>query len=179
MIRKLKLNKDIYANTLDFFKKRIVEVCGLILITIFGVFSYSLLNYSPKNQTLIYKVDEQELGGLFEVYSNISADFFLQSFGLISFLIALSIFSWGVSLILNKKIDNFLSKLFYTIIYIFFGCLFIYVTNNNSFWLIDNGNSGFIGERSYSLLSRFQTIIDNNFSKVFLLFLTLIFFTLA
>ena len=87
MIRKLKINKDIYGHTLDFFKKRIVEVCGLILISIFGVFSYSLFNYSPKNQTLIYRADEHSTSGFFEIYSNISADFFLQSFGLISFLI--------------------------------------------------------------------------------------------
>ena len=113
MIRKLKLNKDIYTNTLNFFKKRIVELCGLILISIFGVFSYSLLKYSPKNETLIYKVDDQELSGLFEIYSNISADFFLQSFGLISFFIAFSIFSWGISLVFSKKIDNFLNKLFF------------------------------------------------------------------
>ena len=50
MIRKFKINKDIYYNTLDFLKKRIVEVCGLILISVFGVFSYSLINYSPKNR---------------------------------------------------------------------------------------------------------------------------------
>ena len=70
MIRKLKINKDIYSNTLDFFKKRIVEVCGLILISVFGVFSYSLINYSPNNETLIYKIDEEVTGGLFEIYSN-------------------------------------------------------------------------------------------------------------
>ena len=179
MIRKLKLNKAIYYDTLDFFKKRIVEVCGLILISIFGVFSYSLINYSPKNQTLIYRIDEHGTSSFFQIYSNISADFFLQSFGLISFLIALSILSWGISLIFNKKINNFLSKLFYTIIYTIFGCLFVYITFNNSFWLIDNGNSGFIGERSYSLLSKFEPIIESNFSKIFLLLLTLTFFVLA
>ena len=107
MIRKLKINKDIYYNTLDFFKKRIVEVCGLILISIFGVFSYSLINYSPKNQTLIYKIDGQETGSLFDIYSNISADFFLQSFGLVSFLIALTIFSWGIGLVFKKKLIIF------------------------------------------------------------------------
>ncbi len=160
MIRKLKINKDIYYNILDFFKKRIVEVCGLILISIFGVFSYSLINYSPKNETLIYKIDEEVTVSLFEIYSNMSADFFLQSFGLISFLIAFSIFSWGICLIFQKKIDNFLRKLFYTIVYIIFGCLFVYITNNNSFWLIDNGNSGFIGERSYSLLRGFEHVIE-------------------
>ena len=57
--------------------------------------------------------------------------------------------------------------------------MFVYITFNNSFWLIDNGNSGFIGERSYSLLSKFEPIIESNFSKIFLLLLTLTFFVLA
>ena len=47
------------------------------------------------------------------------------------------------------------------------------------FGLIDNGNSGFVGERSYSLLSKFEPIIESNLSKIFLLFLTLTFFILA
>ena len=80
MIRKLKINKDIYSHTLDFFKKRIVELCGLILISVFGVFSYSLINYSPNNETLIYKIDKEVTGGLFEIYSNMSADFFIYRF---------------------------------------------------------------------------------------------------
>ena len=67
MIRKLKLNKAIYYDTLDFFKKRIVEVCGLILISVFGVFSYSLINYSPNNETLIYKINEEVTVSLFEI----------------------------------------------------------------------------------------------------------------
>ena len=57
--------------------------------------------------------------------------------------------------------------------------MFVYITFNNSFWLIDNGNSGFIGERSYSLLIKFEPIIESNFSKIFLLLLTLTFFVLA
>ena len=45
--------------------------------------------------------------------------------------------------------------------------------------MIDNGNSGFVGESSYLLLDRFEHIIESNLSKIFLLFLTLTFFILA
>ena len=117
--------------------------------------------------------------GFFKIYSNIVADFFLQSFGLISFLIAVSLLSWGINLMINKKIYNLLSKVFYTILYINLGCLFIYLTNNNSFWLIDNGNSGFIGEQSFDVISKFSPLIESSFSKVCLLLLTLIFFILG
>jgi S-DNA-T family DNA segregation ATPase FtsK/SpoIIIE len=80
---------------------------------------------------------------------------------------------------INKKIYNLLSKVFYTILYINLGCLFIYLTNNNSFWLIDNGNSGFIGEQSFDVISKFSPLIESSFSKVCLLLLTLIFFILG
>ena len=146
----MKLNSNIYNNTLEFFKRRFIEFFGLLLISVFFLFSYSLLNYSPENSTLIYKTNGLNAESVFQIYLNVTADFFLQSFGLISFLIALSILSWGINLVINKKIRNLLSKTFYTILYINLGCLFIYLTNNNSFWLIDNGNSGFKGEQSFS-----------------------------
>jgi len=175
----MKIGQNIYSNTLEFFKKRFIEFFGVLLISTFLLFSYSLLNYSPENSTLIYKTSELDNGDTFQIYLNIVADFFLQSFGLISFLIALSILSWGVSLLINKKIYNLLGKTFYTILYINLGCLFVYLTNNNSFWLIDNGNSGFIGEQSFNIINKLTPLIDKNFFKIIILFLTIVFFILG
>ena len=118
----MKLDKNIYNNTLDFFKRRFIELFGLLLISLFFIFSYSLFSYSPENSTLIYKIDSSETGIIFQKYLSIIADFFLQSFGLISFLIAISILSWGVSPIVNKTIQNLLGKIFYTVLYINLGC---------------------------------------------------------
>ncbi len=175
----MKLNKNIYTNALNFFKKRFIELFGLVLISLFFVFSYSLFSYSPENSTLIYKIDAQETGTFFQKYLSIVADFFLQSFGLISFLIAISILSWGVILVINKKIKNLLSKIFFTILYINLGCLFIYLTNNNSFWLIDNGNSGFVGEKSFNIINGFYPILENQFFKAAIFLLVCIFFILG
>ena len=175
----MKLDKNIYNNTLDFFKRRFIELFGLLLISLFFIFSYSLFSYSPENSTLIYKIDSSETGIIFQKYSSIIADFFLQSFGLISFLIAISILSWGVSLIVNKTIQNLLGKIFYTVLYINLGCLFVYLTNNNSFWLIDNGNSGFLGEKSFYFLNKFYPILENQLSKAGIFLLACIFFILG
>ena len=175
----MKLNKNIYTNALNFFKKRFIELFGLVLISLFFVFSYSLFSYSPENSTLIYKIDAQETGNFFQKYLSIVADFFLQSFGLISFLIAISILSWGVILVINKKIKNLLSKIFFTILYINLGCLFIYLTNNNSFWLIDNGNSGFVGEKNFNIINSFYPILENQFFKAAIFLLVCIFFILG
>ena len=175
----MKLDKSIYSNTLDFFKRRFIELFGLLLISLFFVFSYSLFSYSPENSTLIYKIDAPNTGIVFQKYLNMVADFFLQSFGLISFLIAVSILSWGISLIMNKKIQNLLSKIFYTILYINLGCLFVYLTYNNSFWLIDNGNSGFLGEKSFNFINKFYPLLESDLSKIVILLLAFIFFILS
>ena len=124
-------------------------------------------------------MDSSETGIIFQKYLSIIADFFLQSFGLISFLIAISILSWGISLIINKTIQNLLGKIFYTILYINLGCLFIYLTNNNSFWLIDNGNSGFLGEKSFYFLNKFYPILENQLSKIGIFLLACTFFILG
>ncbi len=135
----MKLNSNTYNIVLDFFKRRFFELFGLILVGFFFLFTYSLINYSPEDTTLIYRSGSLETENILNTYSGIVADFFLQCFGLVSFLLAVSIFSWGVNLIINKNILNIISKIFYIILYINFGCLFIYITNNNSFWLVDNG----------------------------------------
>jgi len=124
-------------------------------------------------------MDSSETGIIFQKYLSIIADFFLQSFGLISFLIAISILSWGISLIINKTIQNLLGKIFYTILYINLGCLFVYLTNNNSFWLIDNGNSGFLGEKSFYFLNKFYPILESQLSKIGIFLLACTFFILG
>ena len=175
----IKLEKNIYSNTMDFLRRRFIELFGVLLLGIFLIFLYSLINYSPNNSTLIYNIDTGLSNNTLELYSNVVADFFLQSFGLISFLICITILSWGINLIIKKKIKNFLNKIFYTISYILLGCLFVYQTNNNSFWLIDNGNSGFVGESIFNLFENYIPFIENNILKIILLFFTLTFFILA
>ncbi len=179
VIREMKLNSNNYNVVLDFFKRRFFELFGLILVGFFFLFIYSLINYSPEDTTLIYRSNSLETENILKTYSGIVADFFLQCFGLVSFLLAVSIFSWGVNLIINKNILNIISKIFYIILYINFGCLFIYITNNNSFWLVDNCNSGLVGEQSFNFINKFLPTIENNFFKSALLLLTLFFFILA
>ena len=166
-------------NIANFTKKRLIEFLGLILVLFFFVFTFTLVTYSPENTTLIYKAEGSNIDNYFFYYTNVIADFFLQSFGLMSFLIGICIFSWGINLIINKKIENILAKTFYLCVSLFFGCLFIYSSFNNSFWLIDNGNSGFIGEKSFGFFINFLPLIENEYFNYGFLFLALCFFVLG
>jgi DNA segregation ATPase FtsK/SpoIIIE and related proteins len=113
------------------------------------------------------------------VYGSIISDFLLQSFGLIAFLLLATLVSWGLSLILKKELKKVVLKIFYIVLYLVFGCTFFYITYNNSYWLIDNGNSGFVGEIIYELIYKYFPLIGNQYSNFFLIFLTVIFFILA
>ena len=42
-----------------------------------------------------------------------------------------------------KKLRPFIVPLI-IVLYLIFGCVLVYITYNQSFWLIDNGNSGFV-----------------------------------
>ncbi len=174
----MQLNSGIFVSITNFIKRRLIEFFGLILITFFLLYTFALISYSAENSTLIYNADNLDVN-FFYYYSNIIADFFLQSFGLISFLIGISIFSWGLNLVASKKVTNILNRFFYIVAYILFGCLFIYTSFNNSFWLIDNGNSGFVGERTYNFIYSFFPIIENYFFRFGFLILAIFFFILG
>ena len=64
----MKLGSNIYDNIIDFLKKRSIEFVGLLLITIFVFFVFSLINYAPEKATMIFKPDGLSEGNLFEIY---------------------------------------------------------------------------------------------------------------
>ncbi len=173
------INSKLFDSSVNFVKRRIAELSGFLLVIISGLFIYSLSKYSPENPTFILDSDKLDVTDYFGSLSNAISDIFLQSFGLISFFIGISLLFWGVSLILNKKINNIINKFFYTLLYISFGCLLIYIINNNSFWLIHHGNAGFVGEKGFNLIYKYIPLIENDISKITLVILFLLFFILS
>ena len=175
----MKLNGKIFDSSINFLKRRVAELGGFLLVVTSGLFIFSLSKYSPENPSFIMNADKLDLTDYFGSLSNAISDIFLQSFGLISFFIGISILAWGVNLILDKKINKIINKFFYTILYISCGCLLIYIVNNNSFWLIHHGNSGFVGEKGFNLIYKYLPLIESDFSKIALIILFSFFFLLS
>ncbi len=175
----MKINGKIFAGSIDFLKRRVAELAGLAMVFISGGFIFSLSVYSPDSPSFILKSEQLDFTDYFGSLANAISDIFLQSFGLVSFLIGISLLLWGIKLILEKRINKILNKLFYTILYISSGCLLVYIFNNNSFWLIYHGNAGFVGEKTFNLIYKYFPIIESDFSKIALLVLFLFFFSLS
>ena len=135
--------------------------------------------YSPSDPSLIYGESNSNIKNFFGIYGSKVSDFLLQSFGLISFLILATLISWGLKLIIEKELKNIIYKLFFLTLYLIFGCTFLHITFNNSFWLLDNGNSGFIGELIYNFIYQYTPLIENQYTSFALIALTILFFILS
>ena len=173
------MNTNFLDSVTNFLKKRTFEFIGLILIFTSIGLTIAFSTYSPEDPSLVYGNRNFEIKNFFGIYGSSVADFLLQSFGLVSFLLLANFLSWGVNLIIKKEIKQILLKLFMVISYLILGTVFIYITFNNSFWLIDNGNSGFVGKIGYNFISNWFPWIDNNYSSYGLLLSTLVLFFLS
>ena len=173
------MNTNFLDSLTNFLKKRTFELLGLILISSSIILAVSFATYTPEDPSLIYGDNNIEIKNFFGIYGSSIADFLLQSFGVVSFLLLANFLFWGLSLLIKKEIKLILLKLFFIIIYLILGSIFIYLTYNNSFWLIDNGNSGFVGKISYNLISNLMPWIDSKYSLSVIFFLTLTFFIYA
>ena len=173
------MNTNFLNSVTNFIKKRTFEFIGLILISTSVALAIAFTTYSPEDPSFIYGDRDFEIKNFFGIYGSSVADFLLQSFGLVSFLILANFLFWGINLIIKKEIKRIILKLFLVVAYLVLGTIFIYITFNNSFWLIDNGNAGFVGKIGYEFLSTWFPYIDNSYSAYGLLLLTLILFILS
>ena len=173
------MNTNFLNSLTNFLKKRTIELVGLLLVFISIALSISFITYSPSDPSFIYGKQDLEINNFFGIYGSLISDFLLQSFGLISFLFLITLLSWGFRLIKEKNLQKIIFKVFFLVLYLIFGCTFLYTSYDNSFWLIDNGNSGFTGELIYNFLNNFVPQIQHQFFSYALLFLTAIFFVFA
>ena len=109
---------------------------GLSLITISILLLISLLSYSPEDPNFIFP-ENTIIKNLMGLKGSYVSDLFFQSFGVISILIPITYFFTGINILISKT--------FLIVIYTFFVCLFFTAFHEKSFWLIINGNNGFLG----------------------------------
>ena len=173
------MNTNFLNSLTNFLKKRTYEVFGIILISIGIALTISFATYSPGDPSILYNETDVNINNFLGLYGSAISDFLLQSFGVISFLLLLNLISWGIKLIVNKELKFLIYRIFSCTLYLILGCTFVYVTFNNSFWLVDNGNSGFVGKASYNFIYNYFPIIDSEYSPIGLILLTLILFVFA
>ena len=153
------MNTNFLNSVTNFLKKRTFELLGLTLVLSSVALAIAFTTYSPEDPSFIYGDRNIEIQNFFGIYGSSVADFLLQSFGLASFLLLLNFLFWGLDLIIKKELRKIILKMILVVAYLTVGTVFIYLTFDNSFWLIDNGNSGFLGEMSFGFINSFAPIL--------------------
>ena len=163
----------------SFIKNRLIELSGITLILASVFLLIAIASYSPDDPNFIYKTESTDIKNLAGFYGSVVSDFLLQSIGLISFFIVVNFFDWGFTLFTEKKINSVIFKIFFAFAYIIFGTVFINIFFNNSFWLIDSGNGGFVGSAIKESVYAFTALIENKYTAFGILVITIICFILS
>ena len=175
----MNINK-IINNFLVFVAKRLIEIFGAIT-SIFGILLLlALISYSPEDPNFIFP-ENTKIKNLLGFQGSYISDIFLQSIGLISFLIPFTYIFTGIKIFKSKEIFIFLENTFYIILYLIIGTLFF-----NSFYYSDiftiyylNGNGGFVGNYLSNNFIGDLILKNQKFSYYILIIFILIFFLLS
>ncbi len=160
--------KKIAYNTVQFTIKRVIEILGSSISIIGLLLLAALISYSPNDPNFIFP-DNTQINNLLGFKGSYISDLFFQSVGIISYLIAITLFVTGINISIKKNLFLIIENIFFTVLYCLFGSLFFSFFHKSAFNLYINGNGGFVGE--YLSQTFFGSIIklQNTFSYIFLI----------
>ena len=170
--------KKITNSILVFIIKKLIEIFG-ILVSILGVLLFiALITHSPNDPNFIFP-ENTEINNLLGFQGSYVSDLFLQSFGVITYLIPITLIFTGYFILKRKDFFLIIENIFFTILYCLFGSLFFNHFYQDNFALFINGNGGFTG---YYLGQTFLLKIININEVIFyyvLIFLITILFLIS
>ena len=168
-----------YINKIgDFIIRRLAELVGIFLVIASILLFISLISYSPEDPNFIFQ-ENLEIKNFLGFRGSFIADIFFQSFGIISLLIPFSLLFTGLSITINKKFIVIIENIFFIILYIIVATFFFGIFHKETYWLIINGNNGFVGDlMSETIIADFLKI-NETMSYYLLIFLILLFFLLS
>ena len=170
--------KKIAYSLLNFVIKRLAEIFGIIIFAAGMSLLISLISYSPEDPNFIFP-DNTKINNILGFHGAFISDLFLQSIGLISYLISFTLIITGINIFRSKEFFLIINNIFFSIIYIIFGSLFLNHFYGNGYLLHINGNGGFVG--NYLDKTFLNSIIQINeiIFYYFLIFLIIIFFLIS
>ena len=158
---------------LNFAIKRLAEFFGLIILIAGTILLISLITYSPEDPNFIFP-DNTKIKNLLGFQGSFISDLFLQSVGLIAYLIPITLMITGINIFKTKEFFLITENIFYTTIYCLIGTIFLSHYYSRGFTLYINGNGGFIG--NYLDKTFLNSLININESIFYYILILLIIF---
>ena len=167
--------KNNFEKIRDFAIKKFIEFVGFFTLIFAFLLLLSLISYNPNDPNFIYP-ENQEIENFLGIYGSIGSDFLLQSIGLIAYFLPITLIFLSIRLIYQKTLISILNSFFYMVCYSIIGTIFLTQFYKEAFFLIINGNGGFVGNYSYNNIFFKVTNINTYVSYYFLIILFIILF---
>ena len=158
-----------------FTYRRIIEVIAIIILIFASCVLISLVSYNPNDPNFIYS-DGSKISNFLGIYGSIGSDFLLQSFGMVSYFIPVTLILLSIKIFYQKDLTSIVNSLFYIICYSVAGSIFFAQFYNEAYYLIVNGNGGFIGNYLYNEI--FFDVLNINSNISYFLILVIFFILL-
>ncbi len=162
----------------DFTVKRVIEFIGILILVISILILAALISYSPDDPNFIYPKN-QEINNILGINGSIGADFLLQSIGLISYFLPITFIFLSIAIIYQKNLIQIVNCVFYVVCYSIIGTIFLTQFYKEAYFLIINGNGGFVGEYFYNKIFFKIVNLHTEFSYYFQILLFLVLFLVS
>ena len=136
--------KNLANSFLAFTIKRLIEISGICISFLGILLLVALFSYSPSDPNFIFP-ENIEIKNLLGFRGSYLSDLFLQSIGLISYLVPFTFIFTGISIFRIKEVFLIITNTFYIVPYCLIGSLFFEYFYKDTFALYINGNGGFVG----------------------------------
>ena len=169
---------DFLTKTKDFLIRRVTELLGLMIVIASFAIMISLVSYSPNDPNFISN-EFNKVENLLGLKGSIFSDFLFQSIGIVAYFFPITLFFSGINVFLKKRQIILIDNLFFSVIYIIFGCLFFSYFSNESFFLTINGSGGFVGLFLKNSFFGDLIIIEENIAYYFLIIISISIFLIS
>ena len=175
----LKMNiKKIGNSLLAFTINRLIEILG-IFVSLFGILLFiALISYSPNDPNFIFP-DNTKIENFLGFQGSYVSDLFIQSIGLISFLIPATYIFSGINIFRRKESFLLIKNTFFIILYTLVGSASFSFFYKNSFTFYTNGNGGFVGNYLSELFLSNLSVSYENLVYYLLVIIITIFFLIS
>ena len=170
--------KNITEKVKEFTLKRLIEVIGISILFFSILIFTALISYSPSDPNFIYP-KSQEINNVLGINGSIGADFLLQSIGLISYFLPITLIFLSIAIIFQKNLRQIFNCLFYIVCYSIVGSIFLTQFYKDAFFLIVNGNGGFVGDYFYNKIFFKIANLHTQLSFYFQLLLFIVLFLIS
>ena len=170
--------KKLLTTAYDFVIKKLIEIFGFILIGLGILLLIALSSYSPNDPNFIFDTDTQ-IKNFLGFKGSFVADLFLQSIGIISFLIPATLIFTGINIFILKNLFLLIENIFYSIIYSIISTLFFGYFYLHGFTLYIHGNGGFVGKYLNQTFLKNLIQSNENIFYYILIIIIILFFLLS